>query len=247
MKTHSILSEGPVFPIRCLWQGLTLLMAPRLRRYILAPLLINLVVYSLGFWALGHYFSTLMDWLLPSWLEWLRWLIWPLLAISALVVVFFSFTVIANIIGSPFYGGLASEVRRLQGEVLPQIESNLVWDIVGNLAMEAHRLGYIVLRTLPIIVMFPIPGINLMATILWMVFGAWSMALEYCSYPLEIQGLNFSQQREFLAGRRLEALSFGGMVMLGLTIPVLNILIPPAAVIGATLYCQVRKAAVSPE
>jgi CysZ protein len=31
-------------------------------------------------------------------------------------------------------------------------------------------------------------------------------------------------------------LSFGGVTMLGLTLPVLNIIIAPAAVIGATLY-----------
>jgi CysZ protein len=107
-----------------------------------------------------------------------------------------------------------------------------------------HRLGYLGLRALPILVMFPIPGINLVAAALWMVFGAWSMALEYLSYPLDNLGLKFAAQKEFLRGRRGEVLVFGGLVLAGLAVPVFNILVPPAAVAGAALYCAARKNAL---
>jgi CysZ protein len=53
---------------------------------------------------------------------------------------------------------------------------------------------------------------------------------------LEARGILFSEQRDMIGKRRVETLAFGGAVMLGLAIPVLNVLIPPAAVIGATLY-----------
>jgi CysZ protein len=46
----------------------------------------------------------------------------------------------------------------------------------------------------------------------------------------------FSEQKELVKSVRLGALSFGGLAVLGLTIPVLNIIVAPAAVIGATLY-----------
>ena len=242
MATDSRFMSGPSFGVRCLLRGLSSLRTPGLRRYIWVPLLINLIVYGLGFWAAGHYFSAVMDWLLPGWLDWLRWLLWPLLALSLMAVAFFTFTIVANVIGSPFYGVLAARVQRMAGELIAEDPApGLVRDVAQSLVTETQRLGYMALRALPILLMFPIPGINLLATALWMVFGAWSLSLEYFSYPLENHGLKFSQQREFLTGRRLEILGFGGAVMLGLAVPVLNILIPPAAVIGATLYCQSRK------
>ena len=59
---------------------------------------------------------------------------------------------------------------------------------------------------------------------------------------MENEGLVFTEQRQLVNSMRIGALSFGGVVVLGLMIPVLNILVPPAAVIGATIYLQEVKA-----
>jgi len=232
----------PLLIPRCLWRGLLLLATPQLRPFVWLPLLINLVVYSLGFWLAGHYFGAVMDWLLPGWLDWLRWLLWPVFGLALVAIGFFTFTVVANLIGSPFYGVLASKVRSLEAGAAPQPApaGAAFRDGLAALALELQRLGYLGLRALPILVLFPIPGINLIATLLWMVFGAWSLALEYLSYPLDNLGLQFSAQKEFLRSRRGEVLIFGALVMAGLALPVFNILVPPAAVAGATLYCSAR-------
>lgn len=237
----------PLLVLRCLLRGLKLLGTPQLRSFVWVPLLINLVVYSLGFWLAGHYFGSVLDWLLPGWLDWLRWLLWPIFAVALAAIGFFTFTVVANLIGSPFYGALSAKVRSLEGEIPPATASaGALQDALAALALELQRLGYLGLRALPILVMFPIPGINLIAAVLWMVFGAWSMALEYLSYPLDSLGLKFAGQKEFLKVRRGEVLVFGGLVLAGLTVPVFNILVPPAAVAGATLYCAARKTALPP-
>jgi len=107
---------------------------------------------------------------------------------------------------------------------------------VMDFASELRRMAYFALRAIPLLLLSIIPGLNVIAPFLWLLFGAWSLSLEYFSYPLEAQGLRFDRQRELAAAHRLEAMGFGGAVMLGLGIPVFNILIPPAAVIGATLY-----------
>jgi len=62
------------------------------------------------------------------------------------------------------------------------------------------------------------------------------MSMEYFAYPLENEGALFSEQRQLLKTVRIGALSFGGMVLFALMVPVLNIVIPPIAVISATLY-----------
>jgi CysZ protein len=62
------------------------------------------------------------------------------------------------------------------------------------------------------------------------------MALEFMAYPLENEGVLFSEQKQLAKDMRLGTLSFGGIVMAGLTLPLFNLIVAPAAVIGATLY-----------
>jgi CysZ protein len=112
----------------------------------------------------------------------------------------------------------------------------VVKDMMESFAFEGNRFLYFALRALPILLLFFIPLINFAAPFIWMLFGAWSLSSEYMAYPLQAQGIRFDEQRTFMQQRRFDMLLFGGWVMLGLAIPVLNILIPPAAVIGATLY-----------
>lgn len=244
VPVHPII--GPVASAAYLLRGLKMLVQPGLRHFIWMPLLINLVLYSLGIWAGAHYFSLVLNWLIPGWLEWLRWLLWPLFALLLFVAAFFSFTVVANFIAAPFYGPLAEKVQRSLGFALPQEaeKAGFMVATAADFAAEARRMGYFALRALPLLLLSVIPVVNVVAPFLWLLFGAWSLALEYLAYPLEIQGLRFDRQRELARIHRLESLAFGGAVMLGLSVPVLNILIPPAAVVGATLYVIDRRKAL---
>jgi len=227
-----------------LLRGLRMLGQPGLRHFVWAPLLINLLLYGLGAWVGAHYFSAALHWLIPGWLEWLRWLLWPLFALLLSIIAFFSFTLVANIIAAPFYGPLAEKVLSILGVPVVQEEHAGVFvGLAADLASEARRMAYFAWRALPLLLLSAIPGVNLIAPFLWLLFGAWSLSLEYLAYPLEAQGLRFDQQRQMAAAHRLETLSLGGAIMLGLGVPVLNILIPPAAVVGAALYVADRRLA----
>lgn len=235
---------GSLDSARCLLLGLRLLGQPGLRRYVWLPLILNFILYAAGFWVATHYFSVVMNWLMPAWLDWLRWLLWPLFAMSLFLITFFTFTLVANLIGSPFYGKLAGQVQKaLEAQTVGSTTQEVGWTraLTEGLASEGNRLMYFTLRALPMLGLFLIPGVNLVAPLLWVLLGAWTLALEYMAYPLEARGLLFEEQRALIKTRRIEALAFGAAVMFGLTIPVLNILIPPAAVIGATLYFAERE------
>lgn len=106
---------------------------------------------------------------------------------------------------------------------------------------EAKRAGYLLSRALPLVILSFIPCVNVLAPFLWALFGAWGMALEYMAYPLENEGVLFLEQKQLVKSIRLGALSFGGVAAMGLTIPVLNIIVAPAAVIGATIYFNAVK------
>jgi len=225
--------NNPVLAIGFLLKGLNLLTSPELRKFIIIPMLINVVLYSAAL-TLGYfYISDLIDQFIPGWLSWLSWVLWPLFFISFFIAGFFTFTVLANLLAAPFYGKLSAKtLAMVSGKPLSAAEQPLV----KVLFAESKRMGYLGTRALPLLVLSIIPGINVIAPFLWALFGAWGMALEYMAYPLENQGVLFSEQKELVKSVRLGALSFGGLAVLGLTIPVLNIIVAPAAVIGATLY-----------
>ena len=179
------------------------------------------------------YISDLIDQFIPGWLQWLSWVLWPLFFISFFIVGFFTFTVLANLISAPFYGKLSAKtLAMISGQTLASAEQPLA----KVLFAESKRMGYLVTRALPLLILSIIPGINVIAPFLWALFGAWGMALEYMAYPLENEGVLFSEQKQLVKSVRLGALSFGGVAVMGLTIPVLNIIVAPAAVIGATIY-----------
>ena len=97
--------------------GLRLITAPRIRAYVVVPLIINSLLFAGGLLYGAHLWGRLLDTTLPSWLEWLEWLLWPLFVVLALGVVFFCFSLVANLIAAPFNSNLAKAVEiRLTGQ-----------------------------------------------------------------------------------------------------------------------------------
>lgn len=225
--------NNPVLAVGYLLKGLSLLTSTSLRSFILIPILINLMLYSAAL-TLGYYYiSDLINQFIPSWLHWLSWVLWPLFFISFFIAGFFTFTVLANLLASPFYGKLSSKTVVLVSNTVAEAKEQPLPLVVSA---ELKRATYLLTRAIPLVILSFIPGLNVLAPFLWALFGAWGMALEYCAYPLENAGVLFTEQQQLLKSVRLGALSFGGVAALAITIPVLNILIAPAAVIGATLY-----------
>ena len=221
-------------------EGMRLIRLPGLRRFVLVPLLVNTVLFSALMFAAVSGFERLLDYLLgflPDWLHWLQYLLWPLFAVSVLLIFVYSFTLIANLLAAPFNGILAEAVEKhLTGQSLEQTGDwrALLNDVVPSLLSELHKLGYFTVRALPLLVLFVIPGINLVAPILWTVFSAWMLTLEYADYPLGNHGLKFRDQRPRLRERRMLTLGFGLTVLGLMLIPVVNFLAMPAAVAGVT-------------
>ena len=225
--------NNPALAVGYLFKGLKLLASTQLRTFIVIPVLINVVLYSVALMLGYYYVSDLIDQFIPGWLQWLSWVLWPLFFISFIIVGFFTFTVLANLISAPFYGKLAAKTQAM---ISGQTNASPEQPLAKVIGAELRRAGYLVTRALPLLILSIIPGINVIAPFLWALFGAWGMALEYMAYPLENEGVLFAEQKQLAKSIRLGALSFGGLAVLGLTIPVLNIIVAPAAVIGATIY-----------
>ena len=151
---------------------------------------------------------------------------------AGFVAAFFTFTVLANLIASPFYGILSARTLNVISGETQIVEQPLLRVITA----ELKRWLYIITRMLPLFLLFFIPVVNIIASFVMSVFGAWCLTMEFMAYPLENKGLLFADQKQLLKTVRIGALGFGAIIMLGLTLPVLNIIIGPAAVIGSTIY-----------
>lgn len=219
------------------WRGFGLIRQPRIRRFVIIPLLVNIVLFSAGIICLVLGLDAMLDRILPNWLAWLRYLLWPLFTLASLVVVFYVFTIVANLIASPFNALLAAAVERhLTGQTA---DAPFSWrasgrEVVRTVGAELRKLAYFLLWALPCLALFILPGINLIAAPAWFLFGAWMMAVEYVDCPLGNHGQPFPAVKQQLRQRRKLALGFGSAVMAMTMIPILNFIAMPVGVAGAT-------------
>lgn len=219
--------------------GLRWLPKAGLRGFVAIPLLINTILFGAGiWWSAGQFerFDQYVQGLLPTWLAWLHWLMWPLFILTALVMVFYAFTVVVNLIAAPFNGLLAERVERLAMPGAPRPVAELNWkELALSPLTEIWKLLYFIGWAIPLLLLSFVPVVNAIAPVLWVLFSAWMLALEYADYPLGNRGLTFREQRRFLRRHWPLTLGFGGMTLLLTLIPVLNFLVMPTAVIGSTL------------
>ncbi|MBN45234.1 MULTISPECIES: sulfate transporter CysZ [unclassified Methylophaga] len=226
---------------RYLLSGFKLINQPGVRRFAYIPIFINTLLFAGAIWFGITQFEDWMTQLTPTWLpEWLSnalmWILWPLFAILIVLMVFFTFSILANIVAAPFNGLLAEAVeKRLSNQPPPeQTLLQLIADTPRMIFNELRKLVYLLKWMIPLFILSWIPGINLIAPLLWLFFSSWTLALDYHDYPLGNHLMGFKQQRELLKTKRSLALGFG-MTTLGATmIPVVNFLIIPVAVAGAT-------------
>lgn len=222
--------------------GISLINSKGIRRYALIPLLINIIIFSTGLWFAINQFDIFIDWALadlPSWLSWLEWILWPLFALTFYGLVFFTFSIIANILAAPFNGPLAAAVERhLTNNQDINTNKTFSQEIKDTLINELVKLKHSLYLMMPLIflslISFAFPLISPLVAVLWMVYTVWVLTLEYADFPMANHGTSFSQIREILASKRLLSLGFGSMVMLATLIPLVNFLVMPIAVAGAT-------------
>ncbi|GMR18150.1 MAG: sulfate transporter CysZ [Gammaproteobacteria bacterium] len=226
-------------------KGFGLIKQPGLRRFVLAPLLVNIIVFSLLIYLGLSQFEALTNALLPdsqAWWAWiLRFVLLFLFWALALVIMFFSFTLVANLIAAPFNGLLAERVMmHLTGR--GEDKSNGLLAALGNFGpavrSELHKYLYFLVIGLLVgvfvLASIAIPVINLLTPLVTAIFSAWMLILEYIAYPADNAGLNFKEARVRVRRQRMMALGFGAAVLLVTIIPLVNFLIMPAAIAGAT-------------
>lgn len=222
--------------------GLRLILSPGLRLFVILPLTVNLLLFAalltLAVQQFGFWVDALMP-TLPEWLAALEYLLWPLFVVLVLLILFFGFTLLANLIAAPFNGFLAEKVEAVvRGrDVAPPFRwGELLAMIPRTLGRELRKLAYFLPRALALLLLSLIPGLNLLAAPLWLLLGVWMMAVQYIDYPADNNKLGWNEMLAWLREKRWQSLGFGAATYAALLVPGLNILLMPAAVAGATVF-----------
>lgn len=237
------------------FEGFSLITTKGLKRFVFIPLAINLILFSVAFYFLFgqiEYGISYVVGLIPEWLGWVRtainFFLWPLAVISVLLIFALIFGTLANWIAAPFNGVLSEKVERhLTGQAMgDESVLALIKDIPRTLSREVTKLLWYIPRALGFLLLFIF--IPIFGQILWFLFSAWMMAIQYCDYPYDNHKINFKPMQLHLSQHKGKAMSFGIMVNVFSLIPVVNFIIMPVAICGATALwvSELRDEALSP-
>ncbi len=237
--------NNPITGISYLLKALPLLTHKGIKSYVIIPLLINIFFFSIGIYFGFAYFGEYMEKLLDtsgmwSWVasivEFIKPLLYIVFGLALLVLIFYTFSIMANIVAAPFNSLLAEATEKhLTGKTLNESSGfkQVMKELVPTILMEIRKLIYMLLWSVPfLLILFFIPIIG---PVIWFLFTAWMMSLQYMDYPMANHKLSFKQQRVLQGKSRLFSMGFGGVTMGASMIPFVNFIIMPTAVIAATM------------
>ncbi|MDK9740057.1 sulfate transporter CysZ [Vibrio sp. D404a] len=220
--------------------GAKIALSPSIRKFVLMPLIANVLLVG---GALFYIFSNLNTWIdgwlegLPSFLTWLSYVLWPLLALTILATFSYFFSTLANFIAAPFNGLLSEKVEELLTgkKVNDDGWMDVVKDTPRILAREWRKLVYTLPKAIGLFLLLLIPALGqTVAPFLWFIFTAWMLAIQYADYPFDNHKISFDDMRHSLKQKQGKTYGFGALVSVFTTIPILNLIVVPVAVCGAT-------------
>lgn len=229
---------SPLHGIQQFVTGARIARSPSLVRYSWTPALFSALIIGSGLaLAVGYIstFSTRLVAQLPDWLGFLDQILRPLLYLFGLLFGAWIFGFLAVVIAGPFLGNLSRKVEVLEGHETPADTRSFARNILAGINREFRKLGYYLPRLFLVVLITLIPVINLISPIIWFLFGAWTMAVQFTDYPTENRNRPFTDTLALLRRHRGTALGFGGVTTLFLAIPLVNFLVIPIAVAGGTL------------
>jgi len=218
-------------------KGFELIRLKGIKRFVFIPLTVNLVLFSVAFYALfqqlDHYMLVLQQWL-PDYLSWLTSALWPIALLFLLVMFSFIFSSVANWLAAPFNGLLSEKVEALlTNKAAPSGSSiDVIKDIPRTLSREWCKLKYYLPRAIGFFLLYWI--LPIIGQILWFLFLAWMMAVQYKDYPFDNHKISFTEMKQELTARKGLSYSFGMTTALFSMVPLVNLVVMPVAICGAT-------------
>lgn len=219
---------------------------PALLRYVAIPFVINVLTFALVFYFGAGLFDELTARYLSGhegwWWQVLDWLVTLLAALVTLVLVFFSFTLVGNLIAAPFNELLSERTEQLLSGAeadTPFALRRLLRDAGRSLFDEVRKLSLFVIALVLCLSLALIPFLGApLSAAGSLLLTLYFLVIEYTGFVFGRKALGFAVQRRFVARRRGLWLGFALAVFALLLVPLIQLLTIPLAVVAATLLCS---------
>ncbi|NOY13464.1 MAG: cysteine biosynthesis protein CysZ [Deltaproteobacteria bacterium] len=244
VKPVASFARGFSYPLRA---ARFLAKKPGLLKYLLIPFVINLLIFTLSVYFGLDLFQWLLATYAPSTEVWygviLYSLAWTVAMLLTVVTVFFSFTVVGNLIASPFNELLSEHTEALLvgGKPDERFSVGRFWkEAKYAVLVEIKKLSVFILCMLLLFAINLVPGVgSLIYAVLAPIFTLFFLVVEYMAFVLMRKQLSFTQQRRYISRRPVLMTGFACSIFLLLAIPFVQFFCIPLAVVGATLlWCD---------
>lgn len=218
-------------------KGFDLIKLKGIKRFVFIPLVINLILFSAAFYLLIEqldvYMLELQNWL-PESLSWLTSTVWLISLLFLLVMFSFVFSSVTNWIAAPFNGLLAEKMEALLTKDTPPPGSaiDIIKDVPRTLSREWCKFRYYLPRAIGFFILYWL--LPIIGQVLWFLFLAWMMAIQYKDYPFDNHKINFNEMKSALIKQKGLSYSFGITTAVFSMIPLINLVVMPVAICGAT-------------
>jgi len=166
----------------------------------------------------------------------LSWLVWILASLLSILTAIISFTALGSAAIAPWLDSLATRTEALHGVNLAENQASW-WQQSSTALMNSIRPLFILLAwgcLALALIWIPVIG-QIAATIIWGYASIRFLCFELMDTTASRHGWNFSQRKNALNERYFFWLGFGGLAMALMVVPLLNLLIIPAAVVALSI------------
>ena len=233
--------SAPFRAIHVIWR------TPGAWRYVLAPVLINIVLGALLYLGLVWGGLRAIDgWVagLPEWAQGIAALLNVLLIVALFLLIGFVLVRFGVVLGSPFYGKLSELLEQQLSGHAPPAEpltiAGIARDLSRALAFELKKLllSLAGLGAVLVLGLVPLAGPTL-AIILQIAVSALIACLDFLDGPLERRRLRFRSKLNAIRRGLPATVGFGLVCFALVSIPLLNLLcIPVCVAAGTLLFCE---------
>ena len=109
----------------------------------------------------------------------------------------------------------------------------------ASFVRQLQLMAYLIPRSIAVgllcLLISFIPLANIVAPGVAGCWAVWSLSLQYLDYPADIEQVGFGELRQRAGAHRRQSLGFGFSALAASAIPLLNLLLLPATVIGGTI------------
>ena len=225
--------------VTSLLSGFSKLLTEQVLRSILWRIVLMLFVLmlavSFGVYGLAEYLAGLW---LPVGDAWywqiLSWFVWLLVVLLALFTGAVSFTVLGSVAVAPWLEVLAVRAEGLHlGRVLPDPEGGWLRPVMHSLSNAVRPLVGLLLMGLLALAVIWVPLVGQVAAMLiWGYAGIRFLNFELLDVPATRRAWDDCRRKAALTEARFFWLGFGGSAMGLMLLPVVNLLVLPAAVVA---------------